>query len=259
MSGIRIENEFSKTSSLRSTELHPAGENPDEKVDVTVKLNVADDNVCVKLDFEEVPAGDAHAKLQRSLSRSKKNSGIDKSIFIKPATFHLTVLMLKLWNKERIAQAAEVLQKASPQVNEALEGRPIAVSLKGLEFMRGKPSKAHVLYARVEEVGSNRRLQRACQVIIDAFLEAGLVMGKDARQALKLHATLMNTSHRKRKRSKGYKRNLPFDARPIVERYGSADWGEYVIHEAHLSQRFSYDENGYYHCCGSIPFPKIMQ
>lgn len=36
--------------------------------------------------------------------------GIDRSIFIKPKTFHLTVLMLKLWNNERIAAAAEVLQ-----------------------------------------------------------------------------------------------------------------------------------------------------
>lgn len=36
--------------------------------------------------------------------------GIDKSIFIKPKTFHLTVLMLKLWNKERIKTASEVLQ-----------------------------------------------------------------------------------------------------------------------------------------------------
>ena len=36
--------------------------------------------------------------------------GIDKSIFSKPKTFHLTVLMLKLWNKDRVSAAAEVLQ-----------------------------------------------------------------------------------------------------------------------------------------------------
>jgi len=46
-----------------------------------------------------------------------------------------------------------------------------------------------------------------------------------------------------------------FDARGILEQYGSEDWGQYLIHEAHLSQRFSFDENGYYHCCASIPFP----
>lgn len=46
-----------------------------------------------------------------------------------------------------------------------------------------------------------------------------------------------------------------FDARSIVDRYGSEEWGVYLIHEAHLSQRFVYDGNGYYHCCASIPFP----
>lgn len=35
---------------------------------------------------------------------------IEKSIFIKPKMIHLTVLMLKLWNKDRVDAAAEVLQ-----------------------------------------------------------------------------------------------------------------------------------------------------
>lgn len=50
-----------------------------------------------------------------------------------------------------------------------------------------------------------------------------------------------------------------FDARSIFKQYGSEEWGEYVIREAHLSQRFVYDDNGYYHCCASIPFPENMQ
>ena len=36
--------------------------------------------------------------------------GIDKSIFVKPATFHLTLLVLKLWNEERVQAAADRLQ-----------------------------------------------------------------------------------------------------------------------------------------------------
>ena len=50
-----------------------------------------------------------------------------------------------------------------------------------------------------------------------------------------------------------------FDARGIFKQYGSEDWGQYLIREAHLSQRFSFDENGYYHCCASIPFPENKQ
>ncbi|RHN40084.1 putative protein kinase A anchor protein, nuclear localization signal [Medicago truncatula] len=48
-------------------------------------------------------------------------------------------------------------------------------------------------------------------------------------------------------------------ARNIFKQYGSEDWGEYLIREAHLSKRFSFHENGYYHCCASIPFPENMQ
>ncbi|KAH9301441.1 hypothetical protein KI387_013024, partial [Taxus chinensis] len=169
----------------------------DSQENYEVKVDVEDGNVGAKLDLEGVSTGDMQVKPPTFYSESKKNLGIDKSIFIKPATFHLTVLMLKLWNKERVAAAAEVLQKVSSQVKEALENRPIAVRLKGLEIMRGKPEKAHVLYAPVEEVGGGERLQHACRVIIDAFVEAGLVMQKDATVSLKLHATLMNTSHRK--------------------------------------------------------------
>lgn len=182
--------------------------------------------------------------------------GIDSSIFIKPKTFHLTVLMLKLWNEERLEAAAKVLQCVSSKVVDALDGRPISIRLRGLECMRGSFAKARVLYAPIEEVGGEDRLMRVCQVIIDAFVEAGLVLEKDARQKLKLHATVMNVRHRKRNFRR--RNNDFFDARKIAEQYGSVEWGEFVIPEAHLSEIFAFDENGYYHCCASIPFPKKM-
>ncbi|KAG5619113.1 hypothetical protein H5410_018937 [Solanum commersonii] len=186
--------------------------------------------------------------------------GIEKSIFIKPKTFHLTVLMLKLWNKDRIEAAAEVLQSVSPKVIDALESRPVSIRLKGLECMKGSPAKARVVYAPVEVIGGEDRLLRACpflEVITNAFIEAGLVLENDLNQKLKLHATTMNARHRKSK--KGSKKVDSFDARKIFGQYGSEDWGEYLIPEAHLSQRFVFDDDGYYHCCASIPFPEEMQ
>ncbi|KAI5073144.1 hypothetical protein GOP47_0011157 [Adiantum capillus-veneris] len=192
------------------------------------------------------------AELLRS---HKKGHGIEESIFIKPATLHLTVLMLKLWSKERLAIAAEVLKGLNSKLLEVLNHRPVAVRLKGVECMRGSPAKAHVLYARVEDADKENRLLCACNVIKDAYVEAGLVSEKDKKQELKLHATLMNSSHRKRKRGKTFARRTPFDARPILSVHGSDEWGEYTITEAHLSERFVYDEDGYYHCCGSVKFP----
>ncbi|KAK8956931.1 hypothetical protein KSP39_PZI001494 [Platanthera zijinensis] len=217
-----------------------------EDRDVTVMLEVQNNNAHVRVNIDA-----ESAKLSRSSTSSAL--GIDSSIFIKPQTFHLTVLMLKLWNKDRVAVATEVLKGVSSKVIETLENRPVSIRLSGLACMRGSPAKAHVLYAPVEEVGGEGRLLRACQVIVDAFVEAGLVLQRDSHHSLKLHATLMNARHRKR--NKWTRRQDFFDAQGIFKRYGSKDWGEYVIPEAHLSQRFVFDRSGYYHCCGSIPFP----
>ncbi|XP_011004928.1 PREDICTED: uncharacterized protein LOC105111312 isoform X2 [Populus euphratica] len=216
--------------------------------DVAVELKVEDEKH-VKVDLTSIPCASYPPKPPRLPNAS--DFGIDKSIFIKPTTFHLTVLMLKLWNKERVNAASGVLKSISSKVIDALDNRPIFIRLKGLDTMRGSLSKARVLYAPVEEIGSEGRLLSAC-LIINAFVEAGLVLEKDAKQKLKLHATVMNARHRKGKRRR---KNDSFDARGIFKQFGSEDWGEYLIREIHLSQRFVFDENGYYHCCASIPFP----
>ncbi|KAJ0586512.1 putative protein kinase A anchor protein, nuclear localization signal [Helianthus annuus] len=184
--------------------------------------------------------------------------GIDKSIFIKPQTFHLTVLMLKLWNKERVNAAAKIFKGIEADVMDALDGRPVFIKLKGLECMKGSFAKARVLYAPVEVVGGEDRLLGACKIITDAFIKGGLVLERDAKNTLKLHATVMNVRQRKRKKDDTRKFDW-FDARGIMEQYGSEEWGEYVLPELHLSQRFVYDESGYYHCCASFPLPKNTQ
>ncbi|KAK2371380.1 putative eukaryotic LigT [Trifolium repens] len=226
-----------------------------ENADVAVELKVDDDSKSVKVNLNSIPFVSYAPKASKPSTSS--DLGIDKSIFIKPKTFHLTVLMLKLWNTDRVKKATEVLQSISSKVMEALDNRPLSVRLKGLQCMKGSFAKARVLYTPVEEIGNEARLLRACQVIIDAYVEAGLVLENDAKQTLKLHATVMNSRHRKRSK---WKRNVDsFDARSIFKQYGSEDWGQYLIREAHLSKRFSFDENGYYHCCASIPFPENMQ
>ncbi|XP_044497234.1 uncharacterized protein LOC123219374 isoform X3 [Mangifera indica] len=228
----------------------------DEKPDVAVECKVGDDNKHVEVDIKSIPLVSYTPKAAKS-SFVSADLGIDKSIFIKPKTFHLTVLMLKLWNKDRVNAATEVLKSISSKVKDALDNRPIFVRLKGLDCMRGSLAKARVVYAPVEEIGDDGRLLRACQVIIDAFNEAGLVLEKDAKQKLKLHATVMNARHQKRK--SGTRKLDSFDARDIFKQYGSEEWGEYIIREAHLSQRFLFDESGYYHCCASVPFPEDMK
>ncbi|XP_073310065.1 uncharacterized protein [Primulina huaijiensis] len=244
-------------------------EKGDAYVDVHVKsdqhsrkasvVKDTDADTPVKVKIANIPLVSFYPKksetpISQSSSSKLRDLGIEKSIFIKPKTFHLTILMLKLWNKERVNAACEVLWSVSSQVMDVLDNRPVSIKLKGLDCMKGSLAKARVLYAPVEEVDGEDRLLRASQVIIDAFAEAGLLIGTDAQQKLKLHATLMNARHRKR--NKNTRKPDSFDARVIFDHYGSEEWGEYPIREAHLSQRFVYDENGYYHCCASIPFPE---
>ncbi|XP_070672658.1 uncharacterized protein [Malus domestica] len=216
-----------------SNEENSESEGEDQRPDVAVELKVEGDRQHVKVNLTNIPL--VSYALQSSKAATLSDLGIEKSIFIKPKTFHLTVLMLKLWNKDRVHAATEVLQRISSKVIEALDNRPVSIRLKGLNCMRGSLAKAGVVYAPVEEIGSEGRLLRACQVIIDAYIEAGLVLEKDAKQKLKLHATVMNARHSKRK--KGTRKVNSFDARGIFKQYGSEEWGEYLIREAHLSQR----------------------
>ncbi|KAB2065379.1 hypothetical protein ES319_A09G085000v1 [Gossypium barbadense] len=222
--------------------------------DISVELEVVDDEGSVKVDVSVRPLdSNAPKENEEPKSSNKSDLKIGKSVFIKPQTFHLTVLMLKLWNQKRVDLAAQVLKSTSLRVLDALDNRPLFVRLKGLDLMRGSLAKAQVVYAPAEEIDSENRLLHACKIMIDAFVEAGLVIDKDAKSELKLHATVMNARHRKRGK-KG--RFSSFNALAIFEHFGSEEWGEYLIREAHLSQRFKYDENGYYHCCASIPFPE---
>ncbi|KAH7440659.1 hypothetical protein KP509_03G003900 [Ceratopteris richardii] len=234
-----VENDESKEVQPSSLDMHDS-DLPEE--------HEADDPHVDK--FENGQKGNNSRKKSR-----KKGHGVDRSIFIKPATLHITVLMLKLWNTDRVAAAIDILQNLNSKLMEALDNQPVLVRLKGVECMKGSPARAHVLYAKVEDADQRNHLLCACNVIKEAFIEAGLVAEKDKKQEIKMHATLMNTLFRKRARGKRFGRRIPFDARPIISLHGSEEWGEYTITEAHLSERFTYDDNGYYHCCSSIKFP----
>ncbi|KAH6789093.1 hypothetical protein C2S51_004099 [Perilla frutescens var. frutescens] len=192
-------------------------------------------------------------KLIRFKNRITTELGIDETVFNKLGSLHLTVRMLELGSEGLLKKATEVLQSVSPKLLDALDNRPVFITLKGLDLMRGSKEEAFIIYAPVEEIGGEGRLLRACQVITDALVDAGLAE-KDAEYELKLHVTLMNAAFKRRERRSD--EVVPFDARGIFEWYDCEKWGEFPIREAHLSQRGKFDENGYFHCCASIPFPQ---
>ncbi|KAK3027069.1 hypothetical protein RJ639_040901 [Escallonia herrerae] len=172
-------NDDSQDQNLNSDSDRDTSDNEDGDVQLeratrfAVKLNIEEHSERVKVDIIDVPIVSYPPKASDSSTLEPKNStvadlGIEKSIFIKPKTFHLTVLMLKLWNKERVDIAADVLRvkfkSVSSKVMDALDNRPISIRLKGMECMRGSLAKARVLYAPIEEVGGEDRLFHACRI-----------------------------------------------------------------------------------------------
>ncbi|TYH53447.1 hypothetical protein ES332_D09G101100v1 [Gossypium tomentosum] len=151
---------------------------------ISVELEVADDEESVKVDVSVRPLdSNAPKEKEEPKSSNKSDLKIGKSVFIKPQTFHLTVLMLKLWNQKRVDLAAQVLKSTSSRVLDALDNRPV------FDLMRGSLAKAQVVYAPAEEIDSENRLLHACKIMIDAFVEAGLVIDKDAKSELKESGT----------------------------------------------------------------------
>lgn len=193
-------------------------------------------------------------KLDNFRNTITKEFGIHESIFNKTKSLHLTLRMLELRGEERIKKAAEVIQNVSSKVMDALENRPLLIRLNGLDLMSGTKDEALILYAPAEVIGGESRLLSAIKVITDALIDADLIPRNDTGRSLKLHVTLMKASFKRR--ANIYDAVVPFDARGIFELYGREEWGEYAISEAHLSQ-MKIAPNGYFHCCASIPFPRV--
>lgn len=130
---------------------------------------------------------------------------------------------------------------------------PVFIKVKGLEYMNDDPSQVDVLYAKVhvENHENEDILQRISDDIVDFFNKNGLM--KKEREHVKLHATLINTRHRKADESgssSGSKDRRPkrisFDARPIMAKYSDFEFGSFTLDSIHLSHRFSSDSTGYY-------------
>ncbi|KAJ0238485.1 AKAP7_NLS domain-containing protein [Hirschfeldia incana] len=199
--------------------------------------------------FRNSILGDNKDKKPLKFQSTLDEMGIEKRMFISPNSLHLTVVMLRLVNKEAVDAAQDILKSISASVMHALDNRPVFIRLKGLNCMNGSLDNTRVLYAPVEEVGDEGRLLRVCHIIIDAFENAGFA-GIDAKLYFKLHVTVMNTTYRWDER-----KSNTFDAREIHKEFGEKNWGEYLIREAQISKRFCHDAEGYFHCCGSLPFP----
>lgn len=77
-----------------------------------------------------------------------------------------------------------------------------------------------------------------------------------------LHATIINTSHRRRskspaaggdRRNGGREERMPVDASSILDKFGSFDVGVVKVPALHVSTRNQYGEDGYYVPLAQVP------
>ncbi|RWS28813.1 activating signal cointegrator 1 complex subunit 1-like protein [Leptotrombidium deliense] len=185
-------------------------------------------------------------------------SNVDTLLFQNPNKIHLTFGILVLMTDEERTKAARLLQQCREEiVKPFLENRSLVVDVKGIDVMHRDASKAHVLYAKIQD---NGLLQTIANQIVDRFSKAELMGGQ--KDGVKLHVTLMNSLFRQRKgkRRRSSDNNIPqnaevkekkrrecFDAREILRRFGDFTFVDKLhLTEIHLSKVSFVDKDGYY-------------
>ncbi|EJC98340.1 uncharacterized protein FOMMEDRAFT_149150 [Fomitiporia mediterranea MF3/22] len=155
--------------------------------------------------------------------------GLDHSIIVTPRRLHLTLGVMSLEDdsaalstaggaaqvKKTVSAASEYLKKIRPSINNALNGHALRVPLTAIDIMkpeRNDASRAHIMFAgpSASDLRSvdGQRLKYVCELINSEFIKAGFAV--DDKRPLKLHCTLINTSHRKPRPQGGYARRVPF-------------------------------------------------
>lgn len=165
---------------------------------------------------------------------------IEDNAYMKPNSLHFTLCMLHLHSPSNIAKATEILQSLAPEISELAKNKPIEVEWgKVTTFADAKIEAASIIFAE-PGVKSAPTLQAIGNLIRSKFIEAGLVNDeKEESRGLTLHTTLIN--------ARPHKINATH-----LAGLTSASLAPLSVNEIHLSQRFNFDSNGYYHCAHKI-------
>ncbi|CAG8490621.1 21386_t:CDS:2 [Dentiscutata erythropus] len=180
---------------------------------------------------------------------------IDKSIFIRPPSLHLTLGVLNLHMKEDIESAVRLLKSLSAEIYDLVGTQSVVAKMLGIAIMENDPEKANVLYAKVDESEGRDVIIKIAEFLTTKFTEAGYM--KKENRPFKLHATLINTSHRKFASKDKYKRNrrIPFSAIQILNKYADFEYGTSKIEKIHISKIGAHDESGMHRSEGHINLP----
>eukprot|EP00300_Choanocystis_sp_HF-7_P010188 c16831_g1_i1.p1 GENE.c16831_g1_i1~~c16831_g1_i1.p1 ORF type:complete len:417 (-),score=105.46 c16831_g1_i1:13-1095(-) len=198
----------------------------------------------------------AVADWQKSIaSEFKSIPDFDASIMLSPAQLHLTVVMLRLITEDDLNTALNTMARIKHKVLKILNHKPLRLHLRGIDVMNCDPSATNVLHAQVnEEPGSDslHRLKELGAFLVEEFKKQGLT-DKTADPNVKFHATLVNT----KVRSSKDKQRVPFDGRPILQKYESHAFGApFSVQNICIAKRGQFDENGSHFSEATIQLPE---
>ncbi|KAI8438190.1 hypothetical protein MSG28_010811 [Choristoneura fumiferana] len=178
-----------------------------------------------------------------SVLRDCSSQGVEESVFISANKLHLTVGVMSLMDDEEKLLATTLLTDAKEKV----------IIMKGLAYMKNNPEKIDVLYAKVEECGSQSgSLQQVADGVVDHFHSKGLMKKEEfGRKNVNLHVTLLNSRYRARASSQDVRTRQrifrqSFDGTQILEKFGDYEFGVMEFGDIHLSQFGDIGADGYY-------------
>ncbi|KAK7090064.1 activating signal cointegrator 1 complex subunit 1-like [Littorina saxatilis] len=190
-----------------------------------------------------------------------RESAVDPSIFQTPQKLHMTIGTMVLLNDKEIQRAKDLLHQCFDDLLEPiLQGSPLFIDIRGLEYMNDDPGAVDVLYAKVQPSPEADKLQMLVDRLVDKFVSANLMQRQYER--VKLHITVINTLFRKdpsgasapqQSNARGPSRDREsFSAISILQKFGDFDFGPYQVDSVELSQRYSTAQNGYYESASSL-------
>ncbi|KAG1739383.1 kinase A anchor protein [Suillus paluster] len=224
--------------------------------------------------FISLPIGH-HVHLQESvksftdglLNSKPALPGVDRGIVIAPRRLHLTLGVMTLEDTpvssgNTLANAQALLWSLRSRVMELLDGHSLCIPLTEMNIMkpdRGDAENAHVLWLGPSmDTKDAQRLKTVSEFVNKAFRDAGFIQD---RRPLKLHCTILNTSHRKPRRQPfSYNAVLasPVMCEVIRTPLGAHDFrnpvkvefGTWSVDEIQICKMGSYGPEGEYVSCG---------
>jgi hypothetical protein len=158
---------------------------------------------------------------------------IEPSMIQSADRLHLTLLMLRLHERERVDTARALLDAVQQIAAELFPSkREATATFKGLNFMNDDPEEVHVVYLDLARDTTYQRLVQLVQRTNQLFIDAGLATERDVAHNEKLHVTVVNSKWRTGAADDGMATTaasargaqaprVPFDATDLLRVFGS--------------------------------------